>query len=101
MCVQPEKQELMNFAELLADSGRKVFLDAINEYPQVEIKPDNSLVTNIDIAIETRLREMIENEYPDHGIIGEEFGPEATQIFFTLSSLTFKKKARSLNPDVS
>ena len=74
MPVQPEKQELMNFAELLADSGRKIFLDAINEYPQVEIKPDNSLVTNIDIAIETRLREMIENEYPDHGIIGEEFG---------------------------
>ena len=74
MRVQPEKYELMNFAELLADSGRKIFLDTINEYPQVEIKPDNSLVTNIDIAIETRLREMIENEYPDHGIIGEEFG---------------------------
>ena len=84
MCVQPEKQELMNFAELLADSGRKIFLDAINEYPQVEIKPDNSLVTNIDIAIETRLREIIENEYPDHGIIGEEYGYKKTICDFTL-----------------
>ena len=38
------------------------------------IKPDQSPVTEIDRKVETELRRLVENKFPDHGIIGEEFG---------------------------
>ncbi len=37
-------------------------------------KSDSSAVTLADREVEQRLREMIEAHYPEHGIIGEEFG---------------------------
>ncbi|NJN17400.1 MAG: inositol-phosphate phosphatase [Oscillochloris sp.] len=37
-------------------------------------KPDNSLVTEADVAVEQLLRARISEQYPDHGIIGEEGG---------------------------
>jgi histidinol phosphatase-like enzyme (inositol monophosphatase family) len=39
---------------------------------EVEIKQDGSPVTNVDIAVEQALRERIEAEFPEHGILGEE-----------------------------
>ncbi|RQV95674.1 MAG: inositol monophosphatase family protein [Calditrichaeota bacterium] len=39
-------------------------------------KNDNSPVTDADLHIEQRLRECIKQKYPDHGIIGEEYGEE-------------------------
>ena len=42
----------------------------------VEIKSDASLVTEFDLAVEDRLRAMIEEAYPAHGIVGEEHGAE-------------------------
>lgn len=42
--------------------------------PRTEIKPDRSLVTALDQAIEAHLRERIEAAYPQHGIYGEEGG---------------------------
>ena len=38
----------------------------------VEIKKDGSPVTGVDLAVEAALREQIESEYPDHGVLGEE-----------------------------
>lgn len=40
-----------------------------------ELKSDNSLVTEADVQSETRLRELIAEAFPEHGIIGEEFPP--------------------------
>jgi histidinol-phosphatase len=39
-------------------------------------KPDSTFVTNADTAIERLLRERISDAYPDHGIVGEEYGSE-------------------------
>jgi len=39
-----------------------------------ERKPDRTFVTVADVAVEERLRERVAAAYPDHGIIGEEFG---------------------------
>src|SRR5712691_3245269 len=39
-----------------------------------EIKPDATVVTNIDRMIETRLREAIAARFPGHGFFGEEYG---------------------------
>ena len=49
---------------------RKYFRSGIN----VETKSDDSPVTIADKSTEEMLREMIMKEYPDHGILGEEFG---------------------------
>lgn len=45
----------------------------------IETKPDRSFVTEVDQAIERRIRERIRAEYPDHGVVGEEFGTEPGQ----------------------
>ena len=39
----------------------------------LEIKADGSPVTSVDLAVERALRARIEEAYPDHGILGEEF----------------------------
>jgi histidinol-phosphatase len=44
---------------------------------EITTKPDRSLVTQADKAIERRLRERILDAYPDHGLVGEEYGTES------------------------
>ena len=44
---------------------------------QIETKPDRTFVTQADTAVERRLRERILEVFPDHGLVGEEYGTEA------------------------
>ena len=67
---------LIAFAERLADESRLLFAPNIGLAPRVEVKADRSLVTALDKAIEERLRNLIEQAYPAHGIYGEEEGHE-------------------------
>ena len=73
-----ETQKLIDFAESLADAGREICLEAMTREQVVTLKPDASFVTETDLAIERRLREMIEKAFPDHGIFGEEFSNRDT-----------------------
>jgi histidinol phosphatase-like enzyme (inositol monophosphatase family) len=66
--------QLTAFAEELADESRSILRDAAGRKPEVDIKSDLSYVTDTDRKIEERLRERIERRFPDHGIMGEEFG---------------------------
>lgn len=66
------KEEHTAFANELADAARQVLIDHARENLGTSIKADNTLVTQLDILIEARLRDLIEKRYPDHGIIGEE-----------------------------
>lgn len=66
--------ELTTFAERLADTSRAMLEATVGKRPEVDIKADSSFVTETDRAIETRLRELIEQTYPEHGILGEEHG---------------------------
>jgi histidinol phosphatase-like enzyme (inositol monophosphatase family) len=66
--------ELLRFAEQLADTSRLLLEHAAADIGLVETKADNSFVTATDRAIEARLRELIEQAYPDHGVFGEEHG---------------------------
>jgi histidinol phosphatase-like enzyme (inositol monophosphatase family) len=66
--------ELVGFAERLADESRKMLASAATETTRVDVKADNSFVTEVDRAIEVRLRELIGEAHPDHGVMGEEFG---------------------------
>ncbi|MGO4676053.1 inositol monophosphatase family protein [Bosea sp. 2YAB26] len=70
----PIASELLSFAQQLADEGRAIVSEALRTAHKIDIKADQSFVTATDRAIEKRLRERIEVAYPDHGILGEEFG---------------------------
>jgi inositol-phosphate phosphatase / L-galactose 1-phosphate phosphatase / histidinol-phosphatase len=108
-------QELINFSNYLADISatlaKKYFRSQITGEFE---KEDNSPVTKADREIEKLIRDEIEKKYPNHGIIGEEFGNKninadyvwildpidgtssfiiGRPLFGTLISLTFKGKA--------
>jgi histidinol-phosphatase len=44
---------------------------------QITSKPDRTLVTQADTAIEARIRERLADAFPEHGLVGEEYGVEA------------------------
>lgn len=76
--------ELIRFAERLADESRHLLRRAAAEPISIDTKVDNSFVTVTDRAIEARLRELIEQTYPNHGVIGEEYGshnPDADVVW--------------------
>jgi myo-inositol-1(or 4)-monophosphatase len=72
------------FLELMSressDIIKKHFRTSIN----VESKLDSSPVTIADKLAEVKMRELISKEFPDHGIVGEEFGkdnPDAEYVW--------------------
>jgi myo-inositol-1(or 4)-monophosphatase len=48
----------------------------------VEVKEDQTLVTQADREAEAAMRALIRKVYPHHGILGEEFGPENASAEF-------------------
>ena len=62
------------FAGRLADASGQIARRYYRSGVSVDIKADDSPVTRADREAEACLREMIAAEFPDHGIIGEEFG---------------------------
>ncbi len=66
--------DLAGFAGRLADASGPLIRDAHRDGFAAEAKGDGSPVTNVDVAVEDRLRAMIAAAYPSHGIVGEERG---------------------------
>lgn len=64
----------LSFAAELADLVRPIVLSYFRTPLEVASKPDDSPVTIADRTVELRLRERIEERFPEHGIIGEEIG---------------------------
>ena len=67
-------QHLEKFAEKIAAAAGRITLEYFGKEFRVEVKEDRSPVTEADKRAERLLREAIEKEFPDHGILGEEFG---------------------------
>lgn len=65
---------LLTFANTFADVARSRVLDLVRSDLSTEWKNDNSPVTNVDRELEERFRELVIKKYPEHGIIGEEYG---------------------------
>lgn len=67
---------LIDFADELAQDARQRYapylMSGNHAAPRADTKPDRSLVTALDHAIEAQLRTRIEHAYPSHGILGEE-----------------------------
>src|SRR2546422_3568463 len=59
----------------LADEARRIITPALERGFIVKTKADRSLVTEVDQAIERRMRDLLDRWFPDHGVIGEEDPP--------------------------
>ncbi len=75
-------KEFLTFAERLAEASRGLIQEAARGAVGSQIKGDGSPVTAIDQGVEDRLREMIAEAYPDHGIVGEERGASSPERDF-------------------
>lgn len=67
-------EELRAFAERLAEAAGEVALSYFHKHVEVELKSDQSPVTVADRETERFIRAAITERYPDHDILGEEYG---------------------------
>lgn len=71
--------DLQSFAQLavrLADAARPEIMSRFRTGIHADAKADASPVTEADRASERAMRSLINATYPEHGILGEEYGSE-------------------------
>lgn len=71
---RPLNQRVIRLAHRLAEASGRVIQQHFREPIPVQHKLDDSPVTEADIGAEAVMRPLIEAEFPEHGIVGEEFG---------------------------
>ena len=69
-------------AEKLADTARAVILSYFRKPLNIDTKEDKTPVTLADREAERAMRGLIESAFPDHGILGEEYGSVRTDAEF-------------------
>jgi len=74
MTATPTLDELLDLALAAASESGEVALRYFTRDVQVEVKSDQTPVTVADREGEKLLRAKIEERFPGHGIVGEEFG---------------------------
>ncbi|GAM97051.1 histidinol-phosphatase [alpha proteobacterium U9-1i] len=77
-----DTQRLLAFADTLADAARGAILPYFRAAYTVEHKEGGAPfdpVTEADRASESAMRALIEQHFPDHGILGEEYGVRAAK----------------------
>jgi myo-inositol-1(or 4)-monophosphatase len=67
-------KNILRFVNYLSEESGKIIKNYFRTDLLVESKSDASPVTIADKKAEEKLRELIIKEFPEHGIIGEEFG---------------------------
>lgn len=67
----------LEFAQAACDAADTLALGHFRRDLEIMTKPDRSFVTVADQAIERLIRERILAAYPDHGLVGEEYGAQA------------------------
>ena len=63
----------LSFAKKLTSASEKIIKRATVHRLKIDFKLDKSPVTKIDMKVEKKLRSMIIEKYPNHGIYGEEY----------------------------
>lgn len=64
--------DYLQFAQSLARQGGKLIRDNFDSELNIEMKSDNTPVTQIDKAINNMIIETVREKYPEHGLLGEE-----------------------------
>lgn len=72
----PDLQKFTTLAAQLADAARPEIMSRFRTGIQADAKSDCSPVTEADRASERAMRSLINATFPDHGILGEEYGAE-------------------------
>lgn len=57
-----------------AKAAGKILLENFEKDKEISVKDDKSLVSNIDIACEKKIEEIIFEKFPEHDFLGEEGG---------------------------
>ena len=76
-------QRLLDFAVGAAQEAGAIVMDYFQTALSPERKADHTFVTVADRKAEERLRALIRQAYPDHGILGEEFGEQQSSSGWT------------------
>ena len=71
--------EFVAFAERLADAAGPLVRRYFRQPLEIVTKADASPVTIADRETETLLRKLVAETFPQHGVIGEEFGSERAE----------------------
>jgi inositol-phosphate phosphatase/L-galactose 1-phosphate phosphatase/histidinol-phosphatase len=74
--------EIVNFANYLADISQPIAQKYFRTFNGEVAKEDDSPVTKADREIEAAIRLEIEKKFPQHGIIGEEYGEQNVEADF-------------------
>ena len=78
-CDRAEQREFLPFVEELAQASGAVVREHYLTGVAAQTKADSSPVTIADRGAERAMRELIGARYPDHGILGEEYGETGPQ----------------------
>jgi myo-inositol-1(or 4)-monophosphatase len=81
--IPPSIPHLAALSALLADEAGKIARQYFATPLDIISKADESPVTIADREIETRLRDIVERERPNDGILGEEFGTKPSKSGYT------------------
>jgi histidinol-phosphatase len=73
-----ELAEWLAFALAACDEADAIALRHFRREMEIRTKPDRSFVTDADQAIERLIRERVSGRFPEHGLVGEEYGEEGT-----------------------
>ncbi len=82
MTQTPAPQAFLDLADRLADAAGQVIRGYFRQPVEVDDKADASPVTIADREAERVMRGIIAETFPDHGIFGEEWGPERMDAEF-------------------
>lgn len=88
----------------LADVADEVSSQYFRQSMEISLKQDSSPVTNVDLKIERCLRDIIEAEFPDDEVLGEEFGlnqhlPEVNKRMWVIDPLDHTRHFARGNPE--
>jgi myo-inositol-1(or 4)-monophosphatase len=78
-------QNYLAFGLETIKKSRALILKRLGTEFKVSTKADSTLVTEVDREAEKLLRSEIEHNFPDHGIVGEEFGTSKEEAEFKWS----------------
>lgn len=73
MLARKQIEELVGFSHKVADAVGEVHRKYYRQPVSTEYKDDSSPVTQADKEAETVVREMVMAQFPEHGILGEEY----------------------------
>ncbi|MEX1169234.1 MAG: inositol monophosphatase family protein [Chloroflexota bacterium] len=77
MSTLDERRAWVDLGLSIADEADAIAMRHFRRDLEISTKPDRTLVTQADTAIERMIRERILAAHPTHGLVGEEYGTEA------------------------